>query len=104
MVSWNGDLGQLKRGRRAVAVLFRPGLDQLFLQARRRPNLHRRRRRGRASEFAEIVSERVELKANRVGREGLNRQPRPLRHSVRRKIHTGDSLKMFNRSGHTRNS
>jgi hypothetical protein len=32
------------------------------------------------------------------------RRQSPVRHSVRRKIHTGDDLNMFNRSGHARKS
>ena len=53
-------------------------LDQLLLQARQRPVLDRFGRRQRAQEIAEIVGQRMKLKANRVGSERPARQPRPL--------------------------
>jgi hypothetical protein len=45
---------------------LRADLDQLFLQARQRPVLHRLGLRDRPQEVAEIVGERVKLKANGV--------------------------------------
>ena len=50
---------------------LRADLDQLFAQRRHRPVLDRLRRRQRAKEVAEIVGERVKLKANHVGGEGM---------------------------------
>jgi len=52
-----------------VAYELRADLDQLFLQARQRPVFDRFRRRQRAQEVAEIVSQRMKLEANGVGGE-----------------------------------
>jgi len=52
-----------------VANDLRADLDELFLQACQRPILDRLRRRQRAQEVAEIVSERVKLKTDGVGGE-----------------------------------
>jgi hypothetical protein len=65
----NGDFGHLKRDMPAMADDLRADLDELLFQARQRPLLDRLRRRQRAQKVAEIVSERMELKTNRVGSE-----------------------------------
>ena len=74
---WNGDLGHLEGDIAAVADDLRADLDQLLLQARQRPIFDRLRRRQRAQEVAEIVGERVKLKANGVGGERTAGKPRP---------------------------
>jgi len=52
-----------------VADDLRADLDQLLLQAGERPAFDRLGRRQRAQEIAEIVGERVKLKANGIGGE-----------------------------------
>ena len=74
----NGDLGHLKSDITAVAHDLRANLDQPFLESRQRPVFDRLRRRQRAQEIPEIVSQRMKLEANSVGGEGTARQPRPL--------------------------
>jgi hypothetical protein len=48
---------------------LRANLDQLFLEARQRPVFDRLRRRQRAKEIAEIVSQRMKLETDGVGGE-----------------------------------
>jgi hypothetical protein len=64
-----GDLGHLECDMAAVAHDFRADLDQLFLEARQRPILHGLGRGKGAQEVAEIVGERMKLKADGVGGE-----------------------------------
>jgi hypothetical protein len=60
-----------------VAHDFCADLDQLLLESRQRPVFDRLRRRQGSQEVAEIIGERMKLKANRVGGEGTAGQPRP---------------------------
>jgi hypothetical protein len=57
---------------------FRADLDQLLSQTRERPILDRFRRCERAKEVPKIVSQRMQLKPNRVRAERAAREPRPL--------------------------
>lgn len=66
----NGHLRHLEGGVAGMAHDLRADLDQLLPQRRHRPVADRLRRRQRAQEVAEIVGQRVKLKANRVGGEG----------------------------------
>jgi hypothetical protein len=68
-VSWDCDLGHLERKITPVADDLRADLDQFFLQARQRPLLDGLRRRQSAKEIAEIVGERMKLKADCIGGE-----------------------------------
>ena len=77
-ISRDGDLGHLERDVTTVAHDLRANLDQPFLESRQRPVFDRLRRRQRAQEIPEIVSQRMKLEANSVGGEGMARQPRPL--------------------------
>ena len=63
----NGDLGHLKGDITAVAHDLRANLDQPFLESRQRPIFDRLRRRQRAQEIPEIVSQRMKLDLFLVG-------------------------------------
>jgi hypothetical protein len=60
-ISGNRDFGHLKRNIPAVAHDLSADLDRLFLQACQRPAFDRFRRRQRAQEIPEIVSQRMKL-------------------------------------------
>jgi hypothetical protein len=69
-VLWDCDLGHLEDDIAPVADNLRADLDRLLFQAREQPVFDRLRRRQCAREIAEIVGQRVKLKANGVGSEG----------------------------------
>ena len=69
-LSRHRDLGHLKGRVAAVAHDLGADLDQLLAQAGQRPRLRHLRYRQRPHEIAEIVGQRVELEADRVGGEG----------------------------------
>jgi hypothetical protein len=60
----------LVRDLAAMADNLRADLDQLFAQGGRRPRLRSFGRRQRAHKVAEIIGERVQLKADGIGCEG----------------------------------
>ena len=64
------DLGELEGHVAPMADDLRANLDQLFLQACQRPVLDLIGYRQRPHEVAQIVGERVKLKADGVGGEG----------------------------------
>ena len=68
-MSRNGDLGHLEGDIAAVAHDLRANLDEFLFEARQRPILDWFGRRQRAQEVAEIVGQRMKLKANRIGGE-----------------------------------
>ena len=74
----HGDLSHLKRDVAAVAYYLGADLDQLLAQAGQRPRVDCLGHRQHPHEVAEVIGERMELKADRVGGEGPARQPRPL--------------------------
>jgi hypothetical protein len=68
-ISRDGDLGHLEGDVAAMADDLRADFDELLFQGRHRPVLDRLRRRQGSQEVAEIIGERMKLKANRVGGE-----------------------------------
>lgn len=79
---WHRDLGQLEPDVAAVAYYLGADLDQLLAQAGQRPRLGRPGHRPCSQEVAEVIGERMELKADGVGGEGPARQPSPLDRAV----------------------
>ncbi len=76
-VSRDCDLRQLESDIAAAADDLRADLDRLFLQARQRPVPDRFGRRQRAQEIAEIVGQRMKLKADGVRGERATGKPGP---------------------------
>jgi hypothetical protein len=76
-VSRNGDLSHLEGDIAPVVDDLRADLDQLLLETCQRPVRDRLRRRQRAQEVAEIVGERMKLKADGIGGERAAGKPRP---------------------------
>jgi len=68
-ISWNGDFGHLEGDVATVTDDLSADLDQLIFEARQRPIFDRLWRPERAEEIAEIIGERMELKADGVGGE-----------------------------------
>ncbi len=64
------DLDHLEHDVAAVADHLGADLDQLLPQTRQGPRLRSRGHRQGPHEVAEVVGQRMELKANRVGSEG----------------------------------
>jgi len=63
-------LGQLESGVAAMADNLRADLDELLAQAGQRSRLRGFRHRQRPHKVAQVVGQRVELEAHRVGGEG----------------------------------
>ena len=69
-LSRHRDLGHLEHDVATVADHLSADLDQLIPQTRQTPPLRCRWRRQGPHEVAEVVGQRMELKANRIGGEG----------------------------------
>jgi hypothetical protein len=68
---WHRDFGHLEREIAAVAGDLGADLDELLAQAGQRPRLSRRGYRQCPHEVAKIVGQRMKLKADCVGGEGV---------------------------------
>jgi len=76
-LSRHRDLGHLEDDVAPVADNLAADLDWLLAQAGQGPSLRRLGHCQRPHEVAKVVGEGMELEADRIGREGAARQPRP---------------------------